>query len=160
MRMAKTDVVLSADHAGYCIKEAVKPVLDKLKIKYKDMGAYNTDSVDYPLYALKAAQEIISKRAKRGIMVCGSGIGLSIAANKVPGIRAALCDSPKIAELSRTHNDSNVLILAGRFISTALAKKIVHKWLTTDFSGESRHRRRIKQISGIENKFRKNRERI
>ena len=147
-------IALASDHGGYKLKETIKEFLKKENIEYIDFGAYSEESVDYPDFALKAAESIVKGETDRGIFICGTGIGISIAANKIPGIRAALCYNIFAAEMSRRHNNANVLALGGRVIGEELAKAIVKKWLETPFDG-GRHERRINKISEIEKKFAK-----
>jgi len=144
-------IALACDHGGYRLKEVIKSFLNELGVEYVDYGTFSEESVDYPDFALKAAKGIVSGEADRGIFICGTGIGISIAANKVRGIRAALCYNVYAAEMSRRHNDANVLCLGGRVLGEELAKKIVKVWLETPFDG-GRHERRLRKISEIEEK--------
>ncbi len=139
-------IALASDHAGFAMKEFVKKQLMDLNYEVQDFGAYNTDSMDYPDTGHAAANAVANHEADKGILVCGSGIGMSIVANKTPGIRAALCHSVEFAQLSRQHNDANILVLAGRFTSEDLAKEIVETWLNTPFSEDPRHIKRIDKI--------------
>ena len=140
-------IAIASDHAGFELKELIKKDLPELKLE--DLGTYSSDSVDYPDFGIKLAESVANNTFDRGIVICGSGIGMSIAANKVKGIRAALCQTKEFAELSRRHNDANVLVLSGRFISHYLAKEIIEIWLSTPFEG-GRHQRRIDKISKYE----------
>ncbi len=140
-------IALASDHAGFELKEAIKEFLSNHEIL--DFGSHNQESTDYPDTGFKAAEEVSKGNCERGILVCGSGIGMSIAANKVNGIRAALCDSIQLARLSRQHNDANILILQGRLISKYLAYEIIEIWLKTEFSG-GRHKQRIEKIKKYE----------
>ncbi|WP_456457374.1 ribose 5-phosphate isomerase B [Thermovibrio sp.] len=142
-------IALACDHGGFSLKEVIKSYLEELSIEYIDYGTYSEESVDYPDFAYRAAKAIVEGEADRGIFICGTGIGISIAANKVRGIRAALCYNVYAAEMSRRHNDANVLCLGGRVLGTELAKRIVKAWLETSFEG-GRHQRRIDKISKIE----------
>jgi len=142
-------IALACDHGGFRLKEVIKAYLEELGIEYVDYGAYSEESVDYPDFAHKAAKGIVNGEADRGIFICGTGIGISIAANKVKGIRAALCYNIFAAEMSRRHNDANVLCLGGRVLGEELAKAIVKVWLETPFDG-GRHERRVNKISEIE----------
>lgn len=142
-------IVLACDHGGYRLKEVIKSYLEELGVEYVDYGTYSEESVDYPDFAYKAAKGIVNGEADRGIFICGTGIGISIAANKVRGIRAALCYNAYAAEMSRRHNDANVLCLGGRVLGDELAKRIVKAWLETPFEGE-RHERRVNKIHRIE----------
>ncbi|MCK4437209.1 ribose 5-phosphate isomerase B [bacterium] len=142
-------IALGCDHAGWEMKEDLKPFLEGLGHQIVDFGTDNQDSVDYPDYALPVAKAVAKGDLERGIVICGTGIGSSIAANKVSGIRAALCHDTFTAEMSRSHNDANILCLGGRVIDMELARRIVEVWLNTPFSG-GRHARRLKKIEGIE----------
>ena len=144
-------IVLGADHAGFELKERLKQYLLQQGISVDDQGTNSAEAVDYPDYARKIAAEVIAGRAELGIGVCGTGIGMSIAANKVPGIRAASVTSEFQAEVSRSHNDANVLCLGARVLREDEAIKIVAKWLHTDFAG-GRHQRRVDKITAIEQK--------
>lgn len=142
-------IAIGADHAGFEEKEKVKVALDKMGVEYTDMGTDSTASVDYPDFARKVGEAVADGEYDRGILVCGSGTGMAIAANKVPGIRAAVAWNEEIAKLSRQHNDANVLALAARFIPDEEQEKIVKAWLATDFEG-GRHERRVEKIEQIE----------
>ena len=142
-------MALACDHGGFRLKEVIKSYLDELGIEYIDYGTFSEESVDYPDFAYKAAKAIVRGEANGGIFICGTGIGISIAANKVKGIRAALCYNVYAAEMSRRHNNSNVLCLGGRVIGDELAKRIVKTWLETPFDG-GRHERRVNKIAEIE----------
>jgi ribose 5-phosphate isomerase B len=138
-------IALASDHAGYELKIKVKNYLERIGLRTEDFGTFKADSVDYPDYGILAARAVARGKADRGIMICGTGIGMSIVANKVKGVRAALCTSLEMAELSRRHNNSNILTLGGRIIDHQLALKIVDVWLKTPFERE-RHLRRINKI--------------
>ncbi len=138
-------IALAADHAGYEEKEKVKKTLEELGIEYTDMGTDSCDSVDYPDYARKAAEAVASGEYDQGLLVCGSGTGMAIAANKVHGIRAAVAWSPEIARLAREHNDANVLSLAARFTSDDETREILKAWFGADFEG-GRHATRVDKI--------------
>lgn len=142
-------IAIGSDHGGFKLKADIMKFLEEKGYKYKDFGTYNTDSVDYPDYGLVVAQAVVNAECERGIVVCGTGIGISIAANKVKGIRAALCTDTYMAKMSREHNDSNVLALGERVLGVGLALDIVEAWLDTDFAG-GRHSTRIGKISNIE----------
>lgn len=133
------------------MKEIIKKYLDESGYEYEDFGTTNKDSVDYPDYGSKVAEAVSENKFDRGILVCGTGIGMCIVANKFHGIRCALCYDMETAKLSREHNDANVLALGGRKTDAELAKKIVQVWLTTEFGGE-RHLRRVNKIKDIEDK--------
>ena len=143
-------IALGADHGGYCLKEAIIEYLNKNGIEYKDYGCYSEESVDYAVYAKKVADAVKSGEAERGILCCGTGIGISIAANKVKGIRAAVVTNEFCAEMTRRHNDANILAMGGRVISPETAVKLTDIFLNTEFEG-GRHERRIEQIAKIEN---------
>jgi ribose 5-phosphate isomerase B len=136
---------LGADHGGYRLKEFLKKYFNSKKIKYRDLGAYSEEPVDYPDIAYKVAKKVAKEKAK-GILICGTGIGMCIAANKVKGIRAVVAYDKYSAEMSRLHNDANVLCLRGREVDFKEQLKLVNIWLKTKFSGEARHKRRIAKI--------------
>ncbi|MEP7149814.1 MAG: ribose 5-phosphate isomerase B [Acidobacteriota bacterium] len=138
-------IALAADHAGYEEKEKIKATLDELGVEYVDMGTDSSDSVDYPDYALKVAEAVSNGEFEQGLLVCGSGTGMAIAANKIPGIRAAVAWNPDIARLAREHNDANILSLPARFTSPEESAKIVEAWFAADFEG-GRHQRRVEKI--------------
>ncbi len=144
-------IALASDHGGFELKEIVREYLTEKGYEIMDLGTYNTDSVDYPDYGLKAGQEVASGNVDRGIVICGTGIGISISANKVKGIRCALCHDVYSAEMTRAHNDSNVLAMGGRVVGRDLALRIVKAWVESDFEG-GRHARRIDKITEYENK--------
>lgn len=140
---------IGSDHGGFELKEAVKEYLQEKNIEVVDYGTYNEESVDYPDYGEKVATAVVEKEVDRGIVVCGTGIGISIAANKVKGARCALCSEEYSARMSRKHNDANVLALGGRVIGQELAFSIVDAYLEEDFEG-GRHERRVKKIMEIQ----------
>lgn len=142
-------VALGADHAGYGLKDALKRLLDELGVGYEDFGTSSADSVDYPDFARQVADGVAAGRFDRGILVCGSGIGMAIAANKVDGVRAAAISDAESARLSREHNDLNVLTLGARLTPEPLARDIVGVFLATPFAG-GRHEGRVKKIHAIE----------
>lgn len=140
-------IAIGCDQAGYDLKKEIMAYLDGKGIEYKDFGCNSsTEAVDYPIYARKVTTAIKSGECDKGILICGTGIGISIAANKVPGIRAALCTDCFCAQATREHNDANVLALGGRVVGPGLAVKIVETFLTTPFSNAERHMRRIRLI--------------
>ena len=144
------NIIIASDHRGFILKEKLKAYLEKkLKFLVKDLGAYCQESCDYPLLAYKLAKEISRGTFKQGILICYTGIGNAIVANKFARVRAALCYNTKAAKLSRQHNDSNVLVLGAAFVNQKLAKKILDNWLNTRFLG-GRHQRRLNQIKKIE----------
>ncbi len=145
-------VILASDHAGLRLKEKVKKYLARKKIEYEDLGTKSFKSVDYPDYALKVAEKVAKNKNTRGILVCGTGTGMTIAANKVKGIRDVAAYDAYSAKMSRIDNDTNVLGLRGRFFPLEKMKKIINVWLDTPFSGEKRHKRRIKKIRDYEMK--------
>ncbi len=142
-------IVISSDHRGVELKREVLSWLREKKYAVEDLGPQSGDSVDYPDYALKVAQSVASGKAEKGIVICHSGIGVSVSANKVKGIRAALCQTAEQAELSRKHTDANVLSLPAGFVSKELAKQIVEIFLQTGFEG-GRHADRLSKIKNIE----------
>jgi len=142
-------IALAADHAGFEEKEKVKRTLDDLGIKYEDMGTMTPESVDYPDYAQKVAESVSSGKYEQGLLVCGSGTGMAIAANKVKGVRAAVAWSPEIASLARQHNDANVLSLPARFLTESQSAEIVKAFFESDFEG-GRHERRVDKIKVLE----------
>jgi len=145
-------VALGADHGGFALKEELKNYLQELGYAVLDCGTHSTESVDYPDFAYAVARLVAEGRAGRGIMVDGAGIGSCMAANKVPGIRAAMCYDLSTAANSREHNDANVLTLGGRLIGISLARQIVKTWLSTEFGG-GRHARRVDKIMAIEKRY-------
>ena len=140
---------IGSDHGGYELKQAVMAHLKERGVEFRDYGTFSTDSCDYPDYGEAVARAVASGECERGIVVCGTGIGISIAANKVHGIRCALCGDCYSAEKSREHNDANMLALGGRVLGEGLALKIVDPFLDTEFAG-GRHARRLAKIAAIE----------
>lgn len=139
-------IALGCDHGGYGLMQEVKKHLEERGLEYKDFGCYSEESVDYPIYGRKAAEAVASGVCDRGIIICGTGIGISITANKVKGIRAALCHDCFSAQATREHNDANMLAMGARVIGPGHALKVVDTFLDTDFSGDERHVRRIDMI--------------
>lgn len=139
-------VALGSDHGGFELKQEIIKYLEEKQIAYKDYGCHSTESTDYPIYAKKVAHGILDGECDLGILVCGTGIGISITANKIKGIRAAVCTDCFTAEATRLHNDANILALGGRVVGPGLDVKIVDTFLNTPFSGDERHIRRIAQI--------------
>ncbi len=139
-------IALGCDHGGLELKNTIIKYLEKNNIEFKDYGTYTPDSVDYPVYAKKVAHAVADGECEKGILICGTGIGISIAANKVKGIRAALCHDVASARLTRLHNDSNILCMGGRIIGPEHALAVAEAWLGTEFSGDERHKRRIAMI--------------
>ena len=142
-------VALASDHAGFDGKEAIKPTLEAMGVAYEDFGTHGLDSVDYPDYAEKVAKAVAAGDYDRGILVCGSGIGMEIAANKVHGIRAALAWNEETARLARTHNDANIVAVGHRTTPADTIQNIVRIFLTTEFEG-GRHQRRVEKIAQLE----------
>ncbi len=143
-------IALGADHGGYNLKEAIIEYLKEKNVEYTDYGCYSEESVDYAVYAKQVADAVVSGKAEKGILCCGTGIGISIAANKVKGIRAAVVTNEFCAEMTRRHNNANILAMGGRVIDPQTAVKLADIFLNTEFEG-GRHQRRIDQITKIEN---------
>ncbi|MDD4366559.1 MAG: ribose 5-phosphate isomerase B [Eubacteriales bacterium] len=146
-------IAIAADHGGYELKEKIKEYLESIyandkDVEILDIGTDSDASVDYPMYGKKCAEKVASGQAQKGIVICGTGIGISIAANKVKGIRCALCTNEKMAEMSRKHNDANMLALGGRITDPDTALRIVDVWLKTNFEG-GRHKRRVDMLDCI-----------
>ena len=141
-------IAIGSDHGGYALKKALMAHLDKRGLEYKDFGTYSEASCDYPVFAKAVAHAVASGECECGILVCGTGIGVSITANKVPGIRAAVCGDCFSAEATRQHNDANILCMGARVVGEGLALKIADTFLDTPFSNDERHIRRISQIEG------------
>lgn len=144
-------IALGADHAGLTLKEAVKTWLRSRGDEVVDFGTHTAESVDYPDYASLVADAVSAGTADRGILVCGTGIGMTIAANKIPGVRAATCGDAYTARMAREHNDTNVLALGARVIDSDEAMEVVRVWLETAFAGE-RHARRVEKLAALERK--------
>lgn len=142
-------IVIACDHAGFALKEKIKLFLEKKNFKVNDLGAYSPARCDYPATAYSLAKEIAQGKYKQGILICKTGIGNSIVANRLPGVRAALCYNVKAARLSREHNDSNILVLGSTFVNPGLAQRILNIWLNTQFR-RGRHQRRLNQLKKIE----------
>ncbi len=145
-------IALGSDHAGYDLKQMLKSVLDELKIEYDDLGTHDTISCDYSDYAIMVSEKVASGEYDRGILICGTGIGMCIASNKVKGVRAALVENIYSARLTREHNNTNVLCIGGRVVGPEIAKEIVKIWLGTEFIG-GKHERRVGKITAYENKI-------
>src|SRR2546429_9594385 len=141
-------IAIAADHAGYEEKEHLKPLIDELGVQYEDLGTASPESVDYPNYARKVAEEVASGHVDQGLLVCGSGTGMAIVANKVPGVRAAVAWTPEVAALARENNDANVLSLGAGVTPPEKLPKIVRGWFNPKFGG-GRPKRRAEQICGI-----------
>lgn len=142
-------IALAADHAGYEEKEKIKRTLGELGVEYVDMGTASTDSVDYPDYAKKVGDAVAHGEFEQGLLVCGSGTGMAIAANKIKGVRAAVAWNEDIARLAREHNDANVLALPARFMSDEEAVNVLKAWFAADFEG-GRHAKRVEKITELE----------
>lgn len=142
-------IALACDHVGLSLKEELKTLLTEMNLPYRDFGTFTTERTDYPLYAQKAAQAVASGECEGGILCCGTGVGISIAANKVHGVRCVVCSEPYSAKLSRQHNDTNMLAMGSRVVGADLARMIAREWLTTAFEG-GRHQRRVMQIAQME----------
>lgn len=139
-------IAIGCDHGGYALKQDIISHLEDRGLDYKDYGCYTDESCDYPVYARLVGQAVADGECEQGILICGTGLGISMAANKMPGIRAAVCTDCFCAEATRQHNDANVLCLGGRVVGPGLALKIVDTFLDTPFSGDERHLRRINLI--------------
>ena len=148
--MAKP-IALAADHGGFELKEAVKAHLDELGLEYIDFGTHSTASVDSPDMALPACDAVVSGQCDKALLFCGTGVGISMAANKVKGIRACCCSDSFSCEYTRRHNDANVLCFGARVVGSELAKMIVDEWINAEFEG-GRHQRRVDMIMAIEEK--------
>ncbi len=143
-------IAVACDHSALEMKKVITDLLEEKGLSYHDYGTYTADSCDYPVFAARACQAVVSGQCDRAILICGTGIGMSMAANKVKGIRCALCSEPYSAKLTRMHNDSNALALGARVIGPELARMIVETWLDTEFEG-GRHQRRIDLLTALEN---------
>lgn len=143
-------IAIAADHGGYKLKEEIKPYIESLGHTVTDFGTYSEDSVDYPDYAAPCARAVVSGEMDRGIVICGTGIGISIAANKIKGVRCGLCTDPVMARLTREHNDANMLAMGARIIGGELARGIVKAFFETEFSNGKRHIDRINKITELE----------
>jgi ribose 5-phosphate isomerase B len=142
-------LALGSDHVGLALKEEIKKYLDEKGIEYKDFGGYSTERTNYPIYGQKVANAIVSGECEKGILFCGTGVGISLAANKVEGIRAVVCSDCYTAVLSRQHNNTNILSLGSRVVGIDLAKMIVDGWLNAEFEG-GRHQTRVDMLREIE----------
>jgi ribose 5-phosphate isomerase B len=146
-------LVVGADHAGFPLKEEIRGYLERLGHEVIDVGAYNTEPSDYPDFAEALGRVLMAKRAERGILVCGSGVGVNVAANKMPGIRACMCHDTYSAHQGVEHDDMNVLVMGSRIVAVELAKELVRNFLHAQFSGEERHVRRLAKVRAIEARF-------
>ena len=142
-------IALACDHAALEMKAEIKALLDEMGLEYQDFGTYTNESCDYPVFGERAARAVASGECDRGILICGTGVGISLAANKVRGIRCVVCSEPYSAKLSRMHNNTNMLAMGARVIGPELARMIAQTWLETAFEG-GRHQRRVDMIMDIE----------
>jgi ribose 5-phosphate isomerase B len=142
-------IAIGSDHAAFEFKEEVKAYLDEKGLAYKDFGAWSTERVDYPEFGEKVAKAVASGEFEKGLLFCGSGVGISITANKVKNIRAVVCSEPYSAKLSRLHNNTNILAIGARVVGIELAKMIIDVWLETEFEG-GRHQKRVEMIGKLE----------
>ncbi len=139
-------IYIGSDHAGYDLKEELKKYLDGKGQKYIDLGTFSSDAVDYPDIAREVSEKVLEEKKSLGVLICGTGIGMMMSANKLPGIRAAVCTHELMAKMARAHNNANVLCLGSRIIGIELAKQILDVFLNTEFEAEERHERRIKKM--------------
>jgi ribose 5-phosphate isomerase B len=142
-------IAIASDHAGVTLKEQVAALLEGRGVEVSDLGTRSDESVDYPDYGEKVARAVSAREVDCGVLICGTGIGMSIVANKFPGVRAALCHDRRTAEISRQHNDANILVMGARVLDPGLALQMVEAWLATPFEG-GRHQRRVDKIGEIE----------
>ena len=147
-------IAIGSDHAGFAMKEALAPFLQELGHEVLDQGTHSTAPVDYPDFAEAVGQAVLRSQAERGILICGSGVGASVAASKLPGIRAAVCHDTYSAHQGVEHDDMNVLVLGGRIIGPALAMELVRAFVAARFSGEERHVRRLGKVKALETRYR------
>ena len=147
-------IAIGCDHAGVELKKEILALLNNLKIQYIDYGTDGSESVDYPDFGEKVSESVASGKSTRGILICGTGLGMSIVANKFSGVRASLCNDLFSARMSRLHNDANILVMGGRIIGKDLAQEIVRTWVSTPFEG-NRHSRRLDKITKIEERLTK-----
>lgn len=150
--MATEKIVIGSDHAGYHLKEAIKQYLAEEGREITDVGTHSANNTDYPDFAISLGQKVSSGEFSRGILICGSGVGMAIVANKFPSVRAVLCLDEDTARMSRLHNDTNILVLAGRRTDKEMAKAITATWLKTEFAG-GRHQRRLDKIRDLEKRL-------
>ena len=148
MFLKTNKIMIASDHGGFELKEMLRPFLENKGIEVVDGGCYGQESVDYPEFGIKVAKAVVTKEVEAGIIICGTGIGISISANRIKGARASLCHSVEYAKLTRLHNNSNILALGGRFNSDESAKAIVQEWLSTEYEG-GRHENRVKLIDSL-----------
>ena len=141
-------IAIASDHGGFALKEKIKEHLLKRGFSVEDLGTYSEESVDYPVYGKACGEAVASGKADLGVVICGTGIGISIAANKIKGIRCGLCTSVEMAHLTKQHNNANILALGGRTTGVDLAVKIVDEWLDTEYEG-GRHQRRVEMLDNL-----------
>jgi RpiB/LacA/LacB family sugar-phosphate isomerase len=146
-------IAIGSDHAGFPLKQEVKKHLQELRHKVVDVGTHNTDPVDYPDFAEAVGRAVLAKKAEKGIVVCGSGVGASVAANKIPGVRAGLCHDTYSAHQGVEHDDMNVLVMGARIIGTALARELVEAFVGARFTKQARHVRRLNKVKAIEKRY-------
>jgi len=146
-------IVVGSDHAGFELKQTIIDCVGNLGHEVINVGTDGPESVDYPDFAAKVGQAILDGKAGRGILICGSGVGASVSANKLPGIRAAICHDCYSARQGVEHDDMNVLVLGARIVASSLARDLVRIFLAAEFTGEERHKRRLEKITALENKF-------
>lgn len=144
-------IAIGCDHAAYDFKEEIKTFLEEEEIDYKDFGCFDKNRTDYPIFAEKVGRAVAQGECERGLLFCGTGVGMSIAVNKIKGIRAVVCSDCYSAKMSRKHNNANVLALGARVVGIELAKLIIKEWLFTEYEGD-RHQRRVDMITKLENK--------
>ena len=144
-------LAIASDHGGFALKQELMAHLRQTGVEFEDLGTYTEESCDYPVYAEKLGRAVAAGEYEKGVLICGTGVGISIAANKIPGIRCALCGDCYSAEMTRRHNDANVLALGGRVTGPELAKRILDTFLSTSFEG-GRHQRRVDLITALEQK--------
>jgi len=148
-------IVLASDHAGFALKREIAALLGKDGHEVADVGTHSTAPVDYPDFAAAVGEAVVAGRAERGVLVCGSGVGASVAANKIPGIRAAVCHDVYSAHQGVEHDDMNVLVLGGRIVGEAVARELVCAFVAARFTGEERHLRRLEKVKAIERRYAK-----
>ncbi len=146
MAAVKRTIYIGSDHAGYEMKESLKKHLTEKGVKFLDLGAFNNDTVDYPDMAREVCEKIVDEKGSLGVLICGTGVGMMMTANKRVGIRAAVCTHELMAKMARLHNDANVLCLGSRIIGSELAKQVLDVFLATEFEDEERHKRRIAKM--------------
>ena len=149
---SKEKIIMGCDHAAFQLKETIKAYLTEKGVAVEDVGTHSEDSVDYPDFGIKVASQVSSGAYRRGILICGTGLGMSIVANKFPGVRAAPCHDDLTAEMSRRHNDLNVLCLSGDMLGERLVDRLIEIWLSTPFEG-GRHARRVQKIVDLERRL-------